>query len=270
MRLGLVLTALATALLGPVQGQEPGSSEPNQRPSLTVPEPRRRTPLEQLPLLVSVTYGEAEPGVDRFVQALPELVRYIHRDTKVGLLLRTLEASLGEPRANGALLLYLTGNRAALRFSHPQRRWLGQYLRDGGLLYAEDVVPLPYGQSYVRGAGQPGTVFDVQVSELLRQPEVLGQDGGDWKRIPDDHPLFSSFFAFAGAPPPGGTDQTEVTYLKMLEWRGRVVVILSELNVSWAWASPHAPGRTRGLQFGTNLVVFALARKSAGPALRGP
>lgn len=266
----LILTALALGVATAVPADTAASPAADERPAQTIAEPRRRSPIEQLPLLVAVTYGEAEVGVDRFPQALPELVDFIHGESRADILLRHTEAGLGDPRANGALVLHLTGNHAALHFTPPQRRWLGQYLRSGGLLYAEDVVPVEQGRNHVQGAGRPGTIFDVQIRDLLRHPAVLGQDGKGWQRIPDDHPLYSSFFPFPGAPPPSSTDQSQVDYLEMLEWRGRVVAILSELNISWSWASPRAPGRTRGLQFGTNLVVFALARRDAGPALRTP
>lgn len=57
-----------------------------------------------------------------------------------------------------------------------------------------------------------------------------------------------------------------MTYLEMLELDGRIVAIFSDLNISYAWASPEASGRYRALQFGTNLLVFALAERRAGPA----
>jgi hypothetical protein len=46
----------------------------------------------------------------------------------------------------------------------------------------------------------------------------------------------------------------------MLEYRGRVAVVFSDLNISYAWGVPEAIGRTRALQFGANLVIFALAQ----------
>ena len=49
-----------------------------------------------------------------------------------------------------------------------------------------------------------------------------------------------------------------------------IVSFAALVSWSWAWASSRAPGRTRGLQFGTNLVVFALARRDAGPVPRKP
>jgi hypothetical protein len=256
-------------LAAPASSQDADTTAGERRPSLAIPEPERRSPVAQLPLLVSVRYEEAEDGVDRYGQALPNLVKFIHEETRVGVLLRTADMALGDPRANGAALLHLTGHRAALGFSQTQRRWLGEYLRAGGLLYAEDVVTLVTNQSYVMGAGQSGSVFDAQVRELMSDAAVLGRAGRSWSPVPDDHPLLTSFFSFPKVPPPGGEEHDETAHLQMLEWRGRTVVLLSELNITWAWVSSASPGRVRGFQFGTNLVVFALANQSAGPFLRG-
>jgi len=262
--------ALALLVLCLADRAESDAAAPEERDAVAVPEPQRRTPLDRRPLIVSLTYSESEIDVDRFPHAVPELVQFLLRDTRIGAPFAALETRAGDPRATGALFLHLTGQRAALGFTAAQRRWLGEYLRDGGLLFAEDVQPLLYGEAYVLGAGRPGSIFDVQVKELARHPQVLGAAGADWRRVPDDHPVFTSLFTFRGAPPPGGTDETEINHLEMLEWRGRAVAFLSELNLSWAWASPHARGRTRALQFGANLAVYALAQRQAGAALRRP
>ena len=37
-------------------------------------------------------------------------------------------------------------------------------------------------------------------------------------------------------------------------------VVFSDLNVSWYWGDPLADARERGLQFGVNLIVYALTQ----------
>ncbi|MFT5090774.1 MAG: hypothetical protein ACI906_004972 [Candidatus Latescibacterota bacterium] len=56
--------------------------------------------------------------------------------------------------------------------------------------------------------------------------------------------------------------------LPEFEHRGRVVVFFSDLNISYLWSAPQETGRERAFQFGVNLMVFAMARQAAGPALR--
>tara|TARA_B100000959_G_scaffold281151_1_gene344573 strand:+ start:976 stop:1302 length:327 start_codon:yes stop_codon:yes gene_type:complete len=56
----------------------------------------------------------------------------------------------------------------------------------------------------------------------------------------------------------------QLTALEQLVYRGRVAVIFSDLNISYAWSASEALGRQRSLQFGANLVIFALAQYAAG------
>ena len=55
-----------------------------------------------------------------------------------------------------------------------------------------------------------------------------------------------------------------IVYLEMLEQRGRVVVIFSELNISMHWANPKAENRDKSLRLGANLIVFAMTQQISG------
>ena len=109
-------------------------------------------------------------------------------------------------------------------------------------------------------AGVQGTLFDRQFKALMQDPSVLGSDGSKWQKIPKDHDLYYSFFDFADGPPMGGAPGGNVFDLEMLELRGRVAVVFSDINISWYWGDPNADARERGLQFGVNLVVYALTQ----------
>ena len=74
------------------------------------------------------------------------------------------------------------------------------------------------------------------------------------------HPLYYSFYDFSDGPPKGGAPGGNVFDLEMLEIRGRVAVVFSDLNISWYWGDPQADARERGLQFGVNLIVYALTQ----------
>ena len=50
----------------------------------------------------------------------------------------------------------------------------------------------------------------------------------------------------------------------MLEQRGRVVVIFSELNISMHWANLQAENRDKSLRLGANLIVFAMTQQISG------
>ncbi|MFP6647472.1 MAG: DUF4159 domain-containing protein [Candidatus Latescibacterota bacterium] len=103
---------------------------------------------------------------------------------------------------------------------------------------------------------------------LMADPLVLSGNGRAWYPVPKDHELFRSFFQFPDGPPLSGTvrrsSTSRVKELEMLEYRGRVAVLFSELNISYAWSMHEAVGRRRSLQFGANLVIFALGQYAAG------
>ena len=264
-----VVALWASASAVPSLGQsETPEAQAEPRPTLAIPEPARRAPSRRgADLLVDLTYPRASLGWDRLPQALPELLRFAREETELEQPYQVLRCELGNPRLQGAVLVYLTGNDAALEFSTAEKKNLGQYLSSGGLLLADDIRPVRPPQLST-DVGRPGTPFDRQVKVLLRDRRVLGQEGTHWVKIPNDHPLYSSYFRFPAGAPAGSAPGGQVDYLEMLQRRGRVVAILSDLNLGWAWAWDEAPGRLRALRLGVNLLVFSTAQHAAGPALR--
>ena len=148
-----------------------------------------------------------------------------------------------------------------LQLSSTARQNLGAYLRQGGFLFAEDIrYADPNNGLEDTQAGVRGTPFDMQFKALMAHPEVLGGEGAAWRPVPNEHPLYHSYWSFPDGPPLGGAPLGNVFELEMLEVRGRVAVVFSDLNISSYWGDPAARARERGLQFGVNLVVFALTQ----------
>ncbi len=275
--LGLWILALALGVCAgmqmDLQAQSTQLAEPDTTPGLKqaprVVEPsRRRRSVAREQRVVAIRYPVSTEGVDHFSASLPELVRFANEETRLDdAVFIDAEASLSDPNLGIPLLLYLSGNRANLDFAPREKLWLGGYLMGGGLLFAEDVRPPARYRSDVARSGTP---FDRQLKALLADGRVLGDAGQNWQTISHDHPIYQSFFEFPGGPPLGTSSGRRwrsgtVTELEMLELRGRVAVVFSDLNISYGWASMEAQGRRRALQFGTNLLVFALAEQRAGP-----
>ena len=240
-------------------------AQPGEKPKITIPEPTRQSPStpEQTFTITVVEYNMAQKNRDSFTQAIPELIAFFRTGTDVNARLRWNKLHLNNPSAVQASLLYMTGNDAVVQFADQEKKNLGEYLRKGGLLFAEDIRH----SSEERGltgmeAGVMGTPFDRQLKALLRDPLVLGGQGQNWQKIPRDHPLYRSYFDFPDGPPRGGAPGGNVTDLEMLQVRGRTVVIFSDLNISWYWGDALADARQRGLQFGCNLIVFALTQQA--------
>lgn len=243
------------------------------RPVLPTIEPSRQPRrIDGQHRLVSLRYAVATEGVDHFSASLPELVKFMNSEVHLtDTRFVNEEQTLGSFAFDDALLLLLTGNRVAPHLPDAQKRRLGTYLKEGGFLFAEDVRPQGWGRD-APDLARSGTPFDRMLKTLMADPLVLGVNGRAWRPVPKSHALFRSFFQFHDGPPLSGTvggrrsasSGARVQELEMLEYRGRVAVVFSDLNISFAWSVSEAVGRRRALQFGANLVIFALAQYAAG------
>ena len=208
-----------------------------------------------------IDYDLADKSTDRFPTAVEELMRYIRDHTRVNARIEGTTLRLSDPSVMKSPFIYLTGNSAVFQFTNTEKENFGEYLKNGGFLFAEEIRQAD-SESGLDGknAGVQGTLFDRQFKALMEDPTVLGSDGSKWQKIPKDHDLYYSFFDFEDGPPMGGAPGGNVFDLEMLELRGRVAVVFSDLNISWYWGDPNADARERGLQFGVNLIVYALTQ----------
>ena len=209
-----------------------------------------------------VDYDLADKNVDRFPLAVEELMRYVRDHTQIKAKIQGTTLRFSDDRIHKAPLLYMTGNSAIVQLSDTEKANLGEYLRGGGFLFAEDIRQNNTETNNLTGteAGVVGTPFDRQFKALVKDPLVLGTDGAKFQKIPKSHSLYYTFFDFQDGPPMGGAAGGNVFDLEMLELRGRVAVLFSDLNISWYWGQSGATARERGLQFGVNLIVYALTQ----------
>ena len=207
-----------------------------------------------------VDYDLADKSADRFPTAVEELMRYTRDHTRINARIEGTTVRLSDTHIMKAPFIYMTGNSAILQLTRTEKENLGEYLRNGGFLYAEEIRKSNAGGLDGQEAGVFGTLFDRQFKALMKEPEVLGTAGSRWRKVDKSHPLFYSFFDFADGPPMGGAPGGNVFDLEMLEVRGRVAVVFSDLNISWYWGDQNAEARERGLQFGVNLIVYALTQ----------
>jgi len=254
-------TILATLLLLAVGAL----AQPGDKPRIEIPEPTRKRPSENASAftLTVVKYQLAAKNRDSFPLAISELVAYFRQRTEVETPIYSNELPLHSERIALSSLLYMTGNDAVLQIGDTEKKNLGDFLRNGGLLYAEEIRQSG-AESGLTGqdVGVMGTPFDRQFKALMRDPLVLGSQGARWEKIPSTHPLYRSYFDFPDGPPMAGAPGGNVFDLEMLQLRGRPAVIFSDLNISWYWGDPLADSRDRGLQFGCNLIIYAMTQQA--------
>ncbi|HID95063.1 MAG TPA: DUF4159 domain-containing protein [Candidatus Latescibacteria bacterium] len=204
-----------------------------------------------------VEFNYQDPKVDTFPLAIPNLLRYMNDHTKIKASIKGQKIELSSPELFKAPFIYMTGQECVVSLSPVEIENLGNYLRSGGFLFVEDIAHSREEGAPPDGGGIAGTTFDQQMRAVLKQ--ALGRDA-KFFRIPKNHPLFHSFYDFDDGPPLGGASGGNVNYLEGIEIRGRLAVVFSDLNISWYWGDPNAAGRERGLQFGVNLIVYALTQ----------
>ena len=199
-----------------------------------------------------IEYNYMDFNDDRFPIAVDELMRYIRDYTNINAQVKGVTIELADRRLFKAPFIYMTGQSAVMQLSETEIKNLGEYLRNGGFLFADDIV---------KGAnptgGIIGTPFDAQMKKALRQ--ALGTDA-KFVKIPNDHKLYTAFYDFPDGPPLGGASNGNVFNLEGIWLRGRLAVVFSDLNISWYWGDQNAGAKERGLQFGVNLIVYALTQ----------
>jgi hypothetical protein len=251
-----------------------GHTQTDERPTFTIPEPskktRQNTRQNTAFTITQLNYERADQNKDAFPNAIEKLVHFVQTHAnKVEVDIRWNKLPASSPRIQEASLLYMTGQDAVVQFSEVEKKNLGQYLQAGGLLFGEDIrhSNTVTGQLIGVGAGVIGTPFDRQFKALIGDPLVLGNAGRKWLKVPKTHPLYSSYYDFDDGPPMGAAPGGNVHDLEMLQHRGRVVAVFSDLNLSWYWGDPLANAREPGLKWGVNLIVFTLAQRALGAPL---
>lgn len=193
---------------------------------------------------------------DEYPLSAQNMVMFMNDATKIRTEIRGQKIKLSDPRLFKAPFIMMTGYQSLVQLTPTEIANLGEYLRNGGFLFI-DCIGIP-GTDTAR----PGHPFEQQMKAYLRQ--ALGAEA-KFFRIPKSHPLFHSFYDFGDGPPLGGARSGIIRDLEGVEIRGRLAVLFSNLNLTWYWGSdgakdPQTGGRTPGLTFGVNVIVFALTQ----------
>ena len=133
---------------------------------------------------------------------------------------------------------------------------LGSYLRNGGFALVENATPdIEYSPA------------EASLRQMLKQ--ALGRDAR-FRVLPNDHPIYHSFFDFDDGPPPQRSEdridfqrdfRPEVPYLEGIFLGDRLVVVFSNKAYGIAWEKEFR--NEPQLQIGINLVVFALPQQGS-------
>ena len=145
---------------------------------------------------------------------------------------------------------YLSGHRL-VQFTEAERENFETYVRHGGFVFVDDCNHDIDGL-FARS-------FEMQMAEIFGS-EAL-------RKIPNDHPLYHSFFHFEDGPPTtsvelnGWGDDLVHDYLKAIEVDSRIGVLYSNKDYGCEWDYDFRNKRwlaEDNTKFGVNLVMYAL------------
>ena len=156
---------------------------------------------------------------------------------------------LSDPKMLSAPFCYLAGHKA-VEFSPAERRNFERYVRNGGFVFVDDCnhdIDGLFAKSF--------------------EAQMAGIFGGEaMKKLPNNHPLYSSFFKFDGPPATsfelnGWGDDLVHDYLKGIHVDGRLGVLYSNKDYGCEWDYDWRNKRflaEDNTKFAVNIVIYAL------------
>lgn len=156
---------------------------------------------------------------------------------------------LSDPDIFRSPFCYLAGHKL-VEFSQAEAANFERYVRNGGFVFVDDCnhdIDGLFARSFER-----------QMARMFG-PAAL-------KKIPNDHPVYRSFFSFDGPPPTsmelnGWGDDLVHDYLKGIEIGGRLRVLYSNKDYGCEWDYDWRNKRflaEDNTRFAVNIVIYAL------------
>lgn len=156
---------------------------------------------------------------------------------------------LSDPQMLAAPFCYLAGHRL-VQFNREEKQNFQQYVENGGFIFVDDCNHDIDGM-FARS-------FERQMREIFGETAL--------KKIPNDHPIYSSFFKFEGPPRTsielnGWGDDLVHNYLKAIEIDGRIAVLYSNKDLGCEWDYDFRNKRwlkVDNTRFAVNIVMYAM------------
>ena len=197
--------------------------------------------------LTRLMYDSGDWDVDQRMPAnvITSLIEYtqLRVDPKEHVL------ALADPRMLQAPFCYLSGHKL-VEFNPDERRNFERYVRNGGFVFVDDC------NHDIDGLF--ATSFEAQMADIFGSRALA--------RLPNTHPLYSSFFRFDGPPATGfelngwGDDLVH-EHLRGVDIDGRLGVLYSNKDYGCEWDYDWRNKRwlaEDNTKFAVNIVMYAL------------
>jgi hypothetical protein len=157
--------------------------------------------------------------------------------------------ALSDPAMLSSPFCYMAGHRL-VQFSRQERENFKTYVENGGFVFVDDCNH--------DIDGMFARTFEAQMADIFG-PQAL-------QKIPNDHPIYSSFFEFDGPPRTsvelnGWGDGLVHEYLKAIEINGRIAVLYSNKDLGCEWDYDFRNKRwlrVDNTRFAVNIVMYAM------------
>jgi hypothetical protein len=157
--------------------------------------------------------------------------------------------ALSDPKMLEAPFCYLAGHKL-VQFTPAERKNFERYVRGGGFVFVDDC------NHDIDGLFAKS--FEAELARMFG-PKAL-------HKIPNNHPVYSSFFQFDGPPNTGNElngwgDDLVQDYLKAIEFDGRVRVLYSNKDYGCEWDYDFRNKRwlvIDNTRFAVNIIQYAL------------
>nr|WP_234567209.1 DUF4159 domain-containing protein [Rhodohalobacter sp. 614A] len=162
---------------------------------------------------------------------------------------------LASDRILSSPFCYLTGHRL-VQFNRKEQEHFEKLVYNGGFIFVDDC------NHDIDGLFAKS--FEEQMAEIFG-PDAL-------KKIPNNHPIYSSFFEFEDGPPTtsvelnGWGDDLVHDYLKAIEIDGKIRVLYSNKDYGCEWDYDFRNKRwyaNDNTKFGVNIIMYAMNNKSS-------
>jgi hypothetical protein len=161
---------------------------------------------------------------------------------------------LGSPELFNYPFCYLSGHKL-VQFSKKEAANFKQYVENGGFVFVDDC------NHDIDGLFSKS--FEAQMASLFGRQAL--------KKIPNTHPIYSSFFNFEKGPPTtsfelnGWGDDLVHDYLKAIQVNNRIGVLFSNKDYGCEWDYDFRNKRflaEDNTKFGVNIILYAMGIKN--------
>ena len=227
---------------------------------LIIQDPTDRRKVKGFVYLGTAWATDLEPVFDSAAKAIPNLVDAVNAQT--GITAKVDEhLFVDSQELFRTPFVYITAQEA-FELTDREKTNLGKYMRQGGFVFADNAnAVVEFSQA------------EASLRQIFR--DALGSQG-QFRPIPNTHPLYHTFYDFDGPPVgseldvPSDQEQWAISYrivaqhsyhLEGVFLGDRLVALYSDKGYVHKWAENY--GNEPQLRFGINVVVFALTQEGS-------